>query len=83
MLGLFLAAVGRKMVVGRRNISNGRVVVKEMGILFRERFASWQVDGVEPGTGERMKCFRRVWPETEGGGRRWWEDWEGWPLVLE
>jgi hypothetical protein len=79
MLGLFLEAVGRNMVVERYG-RNGEVVVKEMGIPFRESFARWHVDGEEKG--ERVKCFRRVWPETQGTKRRWWVDWVSWPLVL-
>ena len=79
MMGLFLAGVGREMVVERRN--DEEVVVKEMGVPFGDMYADWQIDRMVKGA--RVQCFRRVWPETEGGGRRWWDDWESWPLDLE
>ena len=78
-MGLFLRGVGREMVVERRN--DQEVVVKEMGIPFRNRYGGWQYDQMDKGA--TVQCFRQVWPETEGGGRRWWEDWQSWPLNLE
>jgi hypothetical protein len=80
MLEPFVAAVGKQWLVEK---TNGKVVVKELGL---ERFWSMPSDPFRIGSdGQKtvMQYFRRVWPEQKEGSKGWVEDWESWGLETE